>query len=827
VAPEGHRGDANDGGDLSALLRRIGAQIAPTWPLDRFIAVNPFWEMIGAPLPAVASKLAALSGARLLMPRAWYREAWQRGDLRDEHLAEAIAQSGGTTTVAELHTLMGSAQPTVATHQRLMDLVDLGRDLERNVSCRSFVVHSTSQFCAAYFDEDQAGLPPDRDGGLYASWRRQALEDKAPALLLGLTGYAEAARLLPETPDEMAALALADLGVPASARESYLLGLLLDLNGWAAWCAYLRWNARLAGDDDAHVAEFAAIRLAWEWLLLKTGGPKLEARWNKHLVTWPAIDAAAVAAQRHDWLLQDAREIAWHRHVAQGLVQGTRAVPGPSAASVQAVFCIDVRSEVFRRALEAQSSAVQTRGFAGFFGLPIEYQGVGAPRARPQLPGLLAPALRVADVLGDPSIEKRRERRLDQAARFQRFKTGANSSFSFVESMGLSFAGKLLAETLDLGRKRQNREAAGLATREHAQRKPRLLSSVRGEATTVSARCTLARGILRGMGLTQDFARLVVLVGHGSESSNNPHAAGLDCGACCGQTGEVNARAAAALLNEADVRSGLVELGITIPATTHFLPAMHNTTTDDVFLFDVDELPTAHEEDLEQLRGWLRGAGFRARRERSEAIGLAGLDDAALEAATLARARDWSQVRPEWGLANNASFIVAPRERTQQMNLGGRSFLHDYRFQDDENFGVLELIMTAPMVVTHWINFQYYASTVDNARYGSGNKVLHNVVGGHLGVFEGNGGDLRIGLPMQSLHDGERWVHTPLRLSVFIEAPRDAIGAVLTKHESVRALVENGWLHLFQIDAEEGAVHCYRGGCWQAFDIKAPGNEPS
>ena len=83
------------------------------------------------------------------------------------------------------------------------------------------------------------------------------------------------------------------------------------------------------------------------------------------------------------------------------------------------------------------------------------------------------------------------------------------------------------------------------------------------------------------------------------------------------------------------------------------------------------------------------------------------------------------------------------------------------------------------------------ASTVDNFRYGSGNKVLHNVVSGHLCAFEGNGGDLRIGLPMQSLHDGERWVHAPLRLSVFIEAPRAAIEGVLRKHEKVRAPVDN------------------------------------
>jgi len=122
--------------------------------------------------------------------------------------------------------------------------------------------------------------------------------------------------------------------------------------------------------------------------------------------------------------------------------------------------------------------------------------------------------------------------------------------------------------------------------------------------------------------------------------------------------------------------------------------------------------------------------------------------------------------------------------------------------------------MTAPMVVSHWINFQYYASTVDNGRYGSGNKVLHNVVGGHLGVFEGNGGDLRIGMSLQSLHDGEHWVHAPLRLSVFIEAPRSAIDRVLERHPKVRELVDNEWLHLFQIDVGERAISARTKGGW-------------
>ena len=158
---------------------------------------------------------------------------------------------------------------------------------------------------------------------------------------------------------------------------------------------------------------------------------------------------------------------------------------------------------------------------------------------------------------------------------------------------------------------------------------------------------------------------------------------------------------------------------------------------------------------------------------------------------------------------------MAPRERSRHLDLEGRAFLHDYRFEDDADHTILEAIMTGPLVVGHWINFQYYASTVDNARYGCGDKVLHNIVGGHLGVLEGNAGDLRIGLSLQSLNDGERWVHAPLRLAVVIEAPRPAIERVLEKHPKVGELVDNEWLHLFQLDAGERTVVARRNGGWK------------
>ena len=159
---------------------------------------------------------------------------------------------------------------------------------------------------------------------------------------------------------------------------------------------------------------------------------------------------------------------------------------------------------------------------------------------------------------------------------------------------------------------------------------------------------------------------------------------------------------------------------------------------------------------------------------------------------------------------------MAPRRRTRHADLGGRSFLHDYDWRLDTDLSVLTLIMTAPMVVTNWINLQYNASTVDNRRYGSGNKVLHNTVGGRIGVFEGNGGDLRIGLSMQSLHDGHTLRHRPLRLSVLIEAPRAGIDSIIDAHAVVHDLVANGWIHLLRIEPSTGDVERWTPDGWEA-----------
>ncbi len=809
---------------LTQDIDRACARIAPTWPLDQFIAVNPYWGWVEQPMPQAAAALEALGGTRLTLPRSWFAAQWQAGHLQRHHLQMAAERAAGEGSSADsvaqqVNKLVAALESPDAQAQFLQrlplitDLRDAGAPPRPGISWADMVTHQVSQHCAAFFDTQQASWGMPSSAGLWDAWRQQLAADHG---LPWHHGHAVLARRLAALPGDVRAVvaqALAGLGLADEGRAAYLSAVLMAIGGWGAWCAYERWQARLAGKDDDQIVQLLAIRLTWEWLLhddAPTG--TVPAGWAAQWSTADTVAAQRQDAQAIDWLLQDALEIAYQQPLLAGLARPA-AAPA-QAPDVQALFCIDVRSEVFRRALEGVDAQVQTRGFAGFFGLPIAYAPVGSGLTRPQLPGLLSPALCVTESTGDANLSQvlagKRRSALQWRERWDQFRAAPASGFSFVESLGLLYAAKLVQQTRPSGNTPARWEDAGLPAADAAKLCPQMPQALSAPAEGAA----IAKSVLTAMGLVRDFAPLVLLAGHGSQSANNAHAAGLDCGACGGQTGEVNARALADLLNTPAVREHLAPLGISISAGTHFVPGLHNTTTDELVLFDVAAVPATHTARLAHLRTTLQAAGERTRAERAASLGLAALvgQPKALQQSLRERANDWAQVRPEWGLANNAAFIVAPRARSQHLNLGGRAFLHDYDHRLDPDNAVLTLIMTAPMVVTNWINLQYHASTVDNRRYGSGNKLLHNVVGGRLGVFEGNGGDLRIGLPLQSLHDGHELRHTPLRLSVFIEAPREAIDAVIHGSAVVQQLVDNQWLHLFCLAPDgSGIAQRYKG----------------
>jgi uncharacterized protein YbcC (UPF0753/DUF2309 family) len=822
-----------DATPIGAAIAAACSRIAPLWPLKHFVAVNPFLGFAGQSFHATCTTMRRVARINMLMPRAFYREALASGVIDETDLATALAQAPRDWrlpgSVAALRDALQRDVPirtggsaVVATVAEVLDTLAAG---DRQASRTAFMVDEISKWCAAYFDEGQSVWRlPSRGLGPYAAWRASMRHDRN-AETMGIAGFRQIIDDLPEDPVEAIAAVVRVQRVPARAIADYLHQALSDIGGWAAYARYLVWNSELYGRRDDTLVELLAIRVSWGYtLFMQHADAAFRSAWEQ------AMQAAATPPQDEqlgddpdiavDLVLQEAYEAAYQRSLLARLTDNTveiRTRTPRARKQVQAAFCIDVRSEIFRRAFESVATEAETLGFAGFFGYPIEYVQIGHASGGAQCPVLLTPAFIVCEAVRNASLDEEteilglRQLRRRAAKAWKSFKLQAVSSFIYVETAGILYAAKIFSDSLALTRPVKDPNIDGLDKSVIGRVGPRIEARTVGGRQTgfdIEQRVRQAEAVLRGMSLTTDFARLVLLIGHGSTTSNNPHASGLDCGACGGHTGEANARVAATILNDPGTRTGLRSRGIDIPADTWFLGCLHDTTTDDVEIFDADEVPSTHAAELSRVRGRLARAASLSRLERATLLGIP--DDPRAEARVIARSRDWSQVRPEWGLAGNAAFIAAPRRRTRGIDLGGRAFLHDYDWRGDTGFGVLQLIMSAPMIVASWINLQYYGSTVNNRVFGAGNKALHNVTG-TIGVLEGNAGDLKVGLPWQSVHDGERFVHEPLRLNVFIEAPLEAINGVIAGQQAVRDLVDNHWVHLFAIGDSGLVSHRYRG----------------
>ncbi len=763
--------------EVLAAAEAACARVPPMWPLEEAVAVNPYLGHAEDDLAAAAARLARVAGARVTIARGDVAARIGTGEIGAAHL-EAAARAAGVTVDA-LREAAGRPRPAPRALPTVADLAAR----ETGTGWPAIVAERLGMVAAAHMDRGQAlwAAPPGR-----AFWQRfvdYARRDLTPALA-GLPGLCARVDALPVEPQAALAAAAAELGIEGAAAETAFHRLLIDLGGWAQAARLPGWTAERHDGRDTTLLELLAARLVWEAALLERFGDRVGAAWREAL----AAHAEPVAASEEDRLdaaLQDAAERAAQAALFARIPSAPAA--GTERPALQAAFCIDVRSEVLRRALEAQGPGIETLGFAGFFGLAIEHRAAASDTPHALLPVLLDPAMRTrASVGSDADGEARVSARAARA--WRRFKTAAVSSFAFVEAAGPLYLGKIVAD--------------GLGRTQGAAHDP---APVPAADWPLEDRAAAAAGILRAMSMTGPFAPLVILAGHGAQVVNNPHAAALQCGACGGRSGEVNARLLAGLLNDADVRRALPEHGLDVPGDTRFVGALHDTVTDELTLYE-DAPWGPHAGAIAKAGAWLARAAADARAERG--VRLPG-------AAPAARGRDWAQVRPEWALANCMAFVAAPRHRTRGADLGGRAFLHGYDWRADEGHGILELILTAPVVVASWISLQYHGSTLAPEIFGGGDKVLHNVTGG-IGVVEGNGGRLRPGLPMQSVHDGARAMHDPLRLAVVVEAPAEAIDGILAKHEGVAQLFDNGWLSLHRMD-DAGRVAQRRapGGVWE------------
>lgn len=747
--------------------------IPPLFPLASSVAVNPFLGQTSEPLPVTAARLARVAGARILPERAMFAAKIDAGEITDDDIIEALAAAGGTFHRPSLEDVKAALKVQPEAPKALPTVAQLAADVS-GIDWPSLIEERIGVWAASHFDEGQALWQPYRTGGVFIAWREFAARDLTPEIH-GLKGFGAFVAATSRSQWRAIGRACETLGLKAEAANTGFHRLLMDLGGWAQYARYLLWQAELYGQNDSSAAELLAVRMVWDEALYELYKDQIAERWEK-VVQAHTLPVTPTRDDVIDAVLQTAAERGQQRKLGLALAEATpRKIDGRPA--LQAAFCIDVRSEVYRRALETLDTGIETIGFVGFFGVTAAHKAAGSDVVEARGPVLLQMGTQThAGESEEADLTRRYSARAKRA--WGRFKLAAVSSFAFVEATGPVYAGKLVRDALGLGHGHAGAEPA-----------PQMDPSV-----DLEARIGMAMGILNAMSLTSNFAPIVLIAGHGANVTNNPHESGLHCGACGGYAGDVNARLLASVLNEKAVRDGVKEKGMEIPADTLFIPALHDTTTDTVTLYDQDVPAANGRSDMAQLRTWLTAAGQLARTERSARLPRAGQGNDVAK-----RARDWSELRPEWGLAGCRAFIAAPRGRTDGTTLSGQSFLHSYDWRKDEGFGVLELIMTAPVFVASWISLQYYGSTVAPQLFGGGNKLLHNVAGG-IGVLEGNGGSLRPGLPWQSVHDGENYQHDPLRLSVVIEAPREAMTDILRRHDGVRDLFDNGWLHLIAMD---------------------------
>lgn len=663
-----------------------------------------------------------------------------------------------------------------AFEQALAKATALQKTISANKAKIDIVNREVIKWLSAFLDEGQATIEmPGREKGFFATFldlvRFDHLAKEKKAFI----------RCLPLQVNSCIVFCLSKLGIAEEHYDDYFRQAFAALPGWTGYIKGItEWHGQ-SSEYPISLKDYLAVRVVIACLIDASFTPAGET------TPIPFIPKE-----------MENRENTYRRHLINK-ISGVRSKTTnlSKRPEAQMVFCIDVRSEPFRRAIEAQGN-YETLGFAGFFGLPVRIHDDRNGQIYDSCPVLLRPTYDIHEHAGccghthatrDSTIETV----LEWSRKFYRsLKYNFITPFALVEMLGPLWGLRMLLRTFFPSQTNEMKQAFINSNQS---------STIDIAGIPQADQANFAEGALRMMGLTENIAPLVVFCGHGSTTTNNAYASALDCGACGGNHGGANARALAAMLNQAYVREELAKRGLAIPEDTHFLAAEHDTTTDELKFYDLDS--EGKNNPITKLRSDCIAARSTNNQNRCKTFSV-NVEDEKAVAHVSTRSLSWAETRPEWGLARNAAFIVSHRDLTKTFDLKGRCFLHSYDWQVDEDGKFLETILTAPMVVAQWINSQYLFSTYDNVNYGSGSKITHNVTG-KIGIMQGNASDLMHGLSLQSVSaEDDKPYHEVMRLLTIVHAPKARVKAVVDKHEILQRLFGNGWVTLTCIDPSTG-----------------------
>jgi hypothetical protein len=729
------------------------------------------------------------------------------------------------------------------------------------------------RFAAAFTDQGLASWPlPLRDEGFFKGFcKLYSLSHANPAKWT--KGLARELKKILEnglSPVESIYHSLAALGIDEADWEALLLPTMLTLKGWGSMIRQMEVRADRVPSPVpvGTLTEFLAIRLILERYAiahiarnqLHYRGPlsglhallKTSQNTSKESTTEERAFPVFQLAQVLGWspsVLHEFTDEQWAELIGEiesfNAVERRRIfhlaferryriqaldafsakvvepiVPRTREPKFQVFTCIDTREESFRRHLEEVCPEVETFGIAGFFSVPIYYRGIADAHAVASCPIVIMPQHTVVEepIFSLTSSNKSRAqvRRIigTTSHRFHRGSRTFALGALFTGTLGIGAAIPLVSRVLF---PRWTSWISTFANSFVAPPPVTRLALERGDENDVhngfslEEMARIGETVLRDTGLTNNFSRLVIFLGHGSECMNNPHKSAYDCGACSGNPSGPNARSLAMILNDHRVRSILDNNGLKIPPDTIFLGGHHNTAEDVVSFFDLDLMPRSHMRDLISAQESLKLACERNSQERCRRFFSAPLNISGEAAITHvhARTQDLAQTRPEFGNATNALCFVGRRDRIRGLFMDRRCFMQSYdASQDDDKNTILARILHAVIPVCEGINLMYNFSSMDSAGWGAGTKLPHNVTS-LLGVMDGAQSDLRQGLPWQGVE-----IHEPIRLLFIIETTPDALFGIMESNPVIGRILRNKWAQLAVLSPTSPQLQLFQDGAF-------------